>query len=155
MTTMNGRGSRQLRRQGSIDAACLTAVDYAPAMVNALHRRSTTMAWPMNRATSRVPAVSAARYAAIMASLAAYPGMMRRDRERLGLRECRAAWLIGVTVREYREMEAGERTPSVEAYERMRDVYGWPTQPGRKLRSDIQSTGRLPKRSTRDRSWKT
>ena len=43
-----------------------------------------------------------------MPSLAAYPGMMRRDRERLGLRECRAAWLLGLTVREYRTLEAGE-----------------------------------------------
>ena len=43
-----------------------------------------------------------------MAPLAAYPGMMRRDRERLGLRECRAAWLLGLTVREYRVLEAGE-----------------------------------------------
>ena len=33
--------------------------------------------------------------------------MMRRDRERLGLRECRAAWLLGLTVREYRALEAG------------------------------------------------
>src|SRR5689334_7135168 len=30
-----------------------------------------------------------------MSSLAAYPGMMRRDRQRLGLLECRAAWLLG------------------------------------------------------------
>ena len=44
----------------------------------------------------------------LMASLAAYPGMMRRDRERLGLRECRAAWLLGLTVREYRALEAGD-----------------------------------------------
>jgi hypothetical protein len=36
--------------------------------------------------------------------------MMRSDRKREGLRECRAAWLIGVTVREYREIEAGDRT---------------------------------------------
>jgi hypothetical protein len=27
-----------------------------------------------------------------MATLAAYPAMMRRSRHRLGLRECRAAW---------------------------------------------------------------
>jgi hypothetical protein len=55
-------------------------------------------------------------YAATMSSLAAYPGMMRRDRQRLGLRECRAAWLVGVTVRGYREMEA----------ERMVEVFEWP-----------------------------
>jgi hypothetical protein len=39
-------------------------------------------------------------------SLAAYPTMMQRDRKREGLRVCRAAWLVSVTVREYREMEA-------------------------------------------------
>jgi hypothetical protein len=48
-----------------------------------------------------------------MATLAAYARMMERDRKREGLRVCRAAWLIGVTVREYREIEAGERTPSL------------------------------------------
>jgi hypothetical protein len=42
-------------------------------------------------------------------SLAAYPPMMQRDRKREGLRVCRAAWLVGVTVREYREMDAGDR----------------------------------------------
>jgi hypothetical protein len=47
-----------------------------------------------------------------MPSLAVYPAMMQRDRQREGLRICRAAWLIGVTVREYREMEAGDRGPS-------------------------------------------
>jgi hypothetical protein len=31
-----------------------------------------------------------------------------------------------VTVREYREMEAGERTPDVDTYERMCEVFGWP-----------------------------
>ena len=41
-----------------------------------------------------------------MATLAAYPAMMRRDRQRLGLRECRAAWLLGLTVREYRRLGA-------------------------------------------------
>ena len=30
--------------------------------------------------------------------------MMQRDRKREGLRVCRAAWLIGVSVREYREI---------------------------------------------------
>jgi hypothetical protein len=44
--------------------------------------------------------------------MAAFPGTMRRAREREGLRECRAAWLSGVSVREYREIEAGERDPT-------------------------------------------
>jgi hypothetical protein len=62
-----------------------------------------------------------------MPSLAAYPGMMRRDRERLGLRECRAAWLLGLTVREYRALEAGEEPlPVCRVWERMVALYGWP-----------------------------
>jgi len=61
-----------------------------------------------------------------MPTLAAYPGMMQRARKREGLRVCRAAWLIGVSVREYREIEAGERFPDPGTYERISDLYGWP-----------------------------
>ncbi len=61
-----------------------------------------------------------------MATLASFPTMMRRDRKREGLRLCRAAWLVGVSVREYREIEAGDRTPSLGAYERISESYGWP-----------------------------
>jgi predicted transcriptional regulator len=59
-------------------------------------------------------------------TLAAYPGMMQCARKREGLRVCRAAWLIGVSVREYRELEGGDRTPSMSTYERIRELYGWP-----------------------------
>jgi predicted transcriptional regulator len=59
-------------------------------------------------------------------TLAAYPGMMQRARKRDGLRVCRAAWLIGVSVREYRELEAGERMPSLEVYRRISELHGWP-----------------------------
>jgi transcriptional regulator with XRE-family HTH domain len=52
--------------------------------------------------------------------------MMQRDRKREGLRVCRAAWLLGVSVREYREIEAGDRTPSPVTYERISELYGWP-----------------------------
>ena len=53
--------------------------------------------------------------------------MMRRSRQRLGLRECRAAWLLGLTVREYRELEAGEDPLLVvQVWERMVDVFQWP-----------------------------
>jgi predicted transcriptional regulator len=45
--------------------------------------------------------------------------MMQRDRKREGLRVCRAAWLVGVSVREYREIEAGDRGPSLGTYERI------------------------------------
>jgi helix-turn-helix protein len=73
-----------------------------------------------------------------MATLAAYPAMMRRSRQRLGLRECRAAWLIGVTVRQYREIEAGERETDAATWERMCEVFGWQVSywPRRRLHSE-------------------
>jgi predicted transcriptional regulator len=61
-----------------------------------------------------------------MPTLAAYPGMMQRSRRREGLRVCRAAWLIGVSVREYREIEAGDHTPSLDTYQRISELFAWP-----------------------------
>jgi hypothetical protein len=61
-----------------------------------------------------------------MPTLAAYPGMMQRARKREGLRVCRAAWLVGISVREYREIEAGDRELSRGTYERISELYGWP-----------------------------
>jgi len=61
-----------------------------------------------------------------MPTLASYATMMERARVRQGLRVCRAAWLIGVSVREYREVEAGERYPDFETWRRMCDVFDWP-----------------------------
>jgi hypothetical protein len=58
--------------------------------------------------------------------VAAYAAMMERDRKREGLRLCRAAWLIGVSVREQREIAAGDRTLSLETYRRITELYGWP-----------------------------
>jgi hypothetical protein len=52
--------------------------------------------------------------------------MMQRDRLREGLRACRAAWLVGVTLREYREMEAGDRVPEGDVWDRLCKLYGWP-----------------------------
>jgi hypothetical protein len=52
--------------------------------------------------------------------------MTERDRKREVLRVCRAAWLVGVGVREYREIEEGDRTPSLVEYRRISEVYGWP-----------------------------
>jgi hypothetical protein len=49
-----------------------------------------------------------------------------RDRKHEGLRVCRAAWLVGVTVREYREMEAGDRVPEFDVWDRLCELYGWP-----------------------------
>jgi hypothetical protein len=61
-----------------------------------------------------------------MPTLAAYPGMMQRARKREAVRLCRAAWLVGVSVREYREIEAGDRTPRLDTYRRISELYGWP-----------------------------
>jgi hypothetical protein len=61
-----------------------------------------------------------------MPTLAAFPRMLEHDRRRNGLRVCRAAWLLGVTVREYRELEAGDLTPDGPTMERMFEVFGWP-----------------------------
>jgi hypothetical protein len=54
-----------------------------------------------------------------------FAGMLERDRKRKGLRVCQAAWLLGVSVREYRELEAGERFPTSDTWDRMCDLYGW------------------------------
>ena len=58
--------------------------------------------------------------------MAAFPDMLRRDRERWGMRECQAAWRFGVTVRKYRELEAGERFPDLDTWDRISKLYGWP-----------------------------
>jgi hypothetical protein len=57
-----------------------------------------------------------------MSTLAGYPAMMQGARKRGGLRVCRAAWLIGVSVREYRELEAGERELNPGTYERISEL---------------------------------
>jgi len=61
-----------------------------------------------------------------MPTLASYASMMQRDRKREGLYVCRAACLIGVSVREYREIESGDRMPSLDTYRRISELYGWP-----------------------------
>ena len=53
------------------------------------------------------------------------PRLLENGRRRDGLRICRAAWLLGVTVPEYRELEAGERVPDADTYERIVEVFGW------------------------------
>ena len=37
-----------------------------------------------------------------------------------------AAWRLGVSVREYRELEAGERVPGYETWDRICKLFGWP-----------------------------
>ena len=57
-------------------------------------------------------------------TLAAYPGMMQRARNCEGLRVCRPAWPLGISVREYRELEAGTRYPTFETWDRICKLYG-------------------------------
>jgi hypothetical protein len=52
--------------------------------------------------------------------------MMRRDRQRLGLRECRAAWPLGLSVRQYRALESGDAAITADLWERMVEVFQWP-----------------------------
>jgi hypothetical protein len=38
----------------------------------------------------------------------------------------RAAWELGVSIREYRELEAGTRMSDWETFDRICKLYGWP-----------------------------
>ena len=49
----------------------------------------------------------------------ALPGMLEHDRKQAGWSVARAAWALGVSVREYRELEAGARSPSFETWDRI------------------------------------
>jgi hypothetical protein len=52
--------------------------------------------------------------------------MLERDRKRWGISTSRMAWLLGMTVREYRELEAGERVPDFDTCDRIDRLFGWP-----------------------------
>jgi predicted transcriptional regulator len=54
------------------------------------------------------------------------PTMLEHDRRRSGWSVGQAAWRLGVGVREYRELEAGDRSPNWETFDRIRKLYGWP-----------------------------
>ena len=58
--------------------------------------------------------------------MAALPGMLEHDRKRAGLSVGQAAWSLGITVREYRELGAGARAPSFEKWDRICMLHGWP-----------------------------
>jgi transcriptional regulator with XRE-family HTH domain len=59
--------------------------------------------------------------------------MLEHDRKQAGWSVRRAVARLGVSVREYRELEAGERVPSWETCDRIAAAFGWPrsfvTQP--------------------------
>jgi len=57
---------------------------------------------------------------------AAFPKMLRTDRERNGFTVGQVAWRIGVTPEEYRDLEAGTRWPSFETWDAICKLYWWP-----------------------------
>jgi transcriptional regulator with XRE-family HTH domain len=52
--------------------------------------------------------------------------MLEQDRKRGGWSVEQAAWRLGVSVREYRELEAGARSPSFDTWDRICKTLGWP-----------------------------
>jgi hypothetical protein len=68
----------------------------------------------------------ASRTLGLVPTLAAYPRMLEHGRKREGLRVCRAAWLLGMKVREYRETISGDRDFTTDEYERACRLFGWP-----------------------------
>ena len=71
-----------------------------------------------------------------LAAVAAFPKMLREDRERSGLTVDEIAWRLGVSRREYRDPEAGKRFPTFVTWNRMCRLFGWPQ------RFEIEADGR-------------
>jgi hypothetical protein len=58
--------------------------------------------------------------------VAAFPDLLRTDRERRGFTVGQVAWRLGIKSKEYRELEAGTRSPDFETWDRICKLYGWP-----------------------------
>jgi transcriptional regulator with XRE-family HTH domain len=58
--------------------------------------------------------------------VAAFPDLLQKDRERRGFSIGQVAWRLGVKPQEYRELEAGKRSPDFETWDRICKLYGWP-----------------------------
>jgi DNA-binding XRE family transcriptional regulator len=54
------------------------------------------------------------------------PAMLEHDRKQAGWSVGQAAWRLGVTVREYRKIEAGARSPNFETWDAICKRFGWP-----------------------------
>jgi DNA-binding XRE family transcriptional regulator len=52
--------------------------------------------------------------------------LLEQDRRRRGFTIGQVAWRIGVKPQEYRELEAGERFPDFETWDRICKLYAWP-----------------------------
>jgi hypothetical protein len=57
--------------------------------------------------------------------MAMLPTMLEADRKREGWWVGRAAWRLGMSIREYRELEASERWPKEGTWGRIFEVFGW------------------------------
>jgi hypothetical protein len=55
-----------------------------------------------------------------------HPEAVEDDRRSSGWSMGQVAWRLGVSVREYGELEAGTSYPSSETWHAMCDMYGWP-----------------------------
>jgi hypothetical protein len=58
--------------------------------------------------------------------VAMLPKMLEHDRKQAGWSMWQAAWRLGASIREYRELEADERWPNFETWDRISKLYGWP-----------------------------
>ena len=58
--------------------------------------------------------------------MAAFPDMLALDRKRSGFTIGQAAWCLGVSPREYRELELGKGSPNFETWDRICKLFGWP-----------------------------
>jgi predicted transcriptional regulator len=58
--------------------------------------------------------------------VAMLPTMLEHERRQAGWSVGRAAWALGVSIREYRELEAGLRSPGFETRDRICKLFGWP-----------------------------
>jgi DNA-binding XRE family transcriptional regulator len=61
-----------------------------------------------------------------VAAVAMLLQMLEQDRKRAGWSVARAAWELGVSIREYRGLETGKRMPNWETFDRICKLYGWP-----------------------------
>jgi transcriptional regulator with XRE-family HTH domain len=52
--------------------------------------------------------------------------LREQDRKRAGWSAGRAASELGVSIREYRQLEAGKRSPDCETFDRICELFGWP-----------------------------
>jgi predicted transcriptional regulator len=55
-----------------------------------------------------------------------FSDLLRRDRERAGLSVGQAAWRLGISLAEYRRLEAAETWPDWETFDRIERLFGWP-----------------------------